>query len=382
MIALAKSLAPTDRIALVTFNYRVTQWLEPSPVDEQVFARLADENIPDMGHGLTNIWASVNASLDLAGAVGNNARVIFLTDGCPSCGETRTDAILDAVEKKTSSVVLSTLGYGKDVDPVLLALMASTGRGDFTYIAKENIPLAAMGSELSALISTVATEVELEIDTAEDVEVVDKYHRFTFGEDEGKRIVRARLPDLLDQESRSFPINVRWTRDRIDGDSLGRVRLRFRNGSSGKTEEHEADLRLSVDTQRGKCRPALVKTLLLQDISGHVMNELRHRSGYDAPRLLMAKESEVISRAEAAGIEAVPQVQQAINALARIRWYSENQQMSLHRHSIVACVTAMARGRCATGGLGYSDEEVTMASKSQIRGLSRILEHYESTETI
>jgi hypothetical protein len=77
--------------------------------------------------------------------MGAGTRVIVLTDGVPTRGTIDSTEIIGHTRMALGESILTTFGYGRDVDPVLLHELATIGRGNFAFINGGEPPLRRWG---------------------------------------------------------------------------------------------------------------------------------------------------------------------------------------------------------------------------------------------
>jgi Ca-activated chloride channel family protein len=90
--------------------------------------------------------------------------VLFLTDGAPTVGETRADAIVQHAGDLRRQRRLFTFGIGADVNAALLEQLALQGRGTATFVRPEESVERAVGVVTERLTRPVATDVHISVD--------------------------------------------------------------------------------------------------------------------------------------------------------------------------------------------------------------------------
>lgn len=143
-----RGLFPENRFNVVHFNTEVGTFrdslvpAEATTVDEAI--RFVQALEP---RGQTDILPALLAALPADTAADRGHVVVFLTDGKPTVGETRREAIARAVhEANRSGSRLFTFGVGDDVDTHLLDLLSQENRGVSEYLK----PRAEIEPQLSA----------------------------------------------------------------------------------------------------------------------------------------------------------------------------------------------------------------------------------------
>src|SRR5207244_6037926 len=105
---------------------------------------------------------------------GRTLTIVFFTDGQPTVGETRPDAILKNVAKKnTASTRIFTFGVGDDVNATMLDQLAEQTRAVSTYVR----PAEDIEIKVSGLVSKISHPVlaNLKLSAGKDVSLVEIY---------------------------------------------------------------------------------------------------------------------------------------------------------------------------------------------------------------
>jgi Ca-activated chloride channel family protein len=160
---LIDALGPEDVFSLIIFDNTIERLFGPAKVtDKEALKGRVAEVFPAGG---TNIYdgleAGFRAVLNTEGEA-EQRRVIFLTDGLPTAGNTNPVAIRDmSVSYNKKYVGLTTIGLGSDVNIALLRGLAESGGGNFYYIDKPAAVREVFMEELSFFVAPIAYDVEL-----------------------------------------------------------------------------------------------------------------------------------------------------------------------------------------------------------------------------
>ena len=148
------SLGPHDRFAIVAFASEVTRFASRDLMWSLVPATkewLADARrfVAGLGPtGGTDIAGALTAAADLLESRHDRLRsVIFLTDGDPTIGEQRPEAILAQWLERSRGARLFAFGVGDGVKEFLLTELATLGRGAARYVREGDdleLPLSAL----------------------------------------------------------------------------------------------------------------------------------------------------------------------------------------------------------------------------------------------
>jgi Mg-chelatase subunit ChlD len=151
--ALGEALGPDDEVAIVAFRDRAWKFMTLGPA---VAADALDEGLDRLqAEGETN----VEAALKVAGKVlaprdrapARVARTVLLTDGNPTVGETRVEALAkQAAALRAKGVATSTVGIGEGYNEALLTELAKAGGGRWHHLGPSAGGLEALlGEELA-----------------------------------------------------------------------------------------------------------------------------------------------------------------------------------------------------------------------------------------
>jgi Ca-activated chloride channel family protein len=166
-----------DRFAVVTFSTNVRKYRE-SLVEanaEQV------ENAKKWVDGLkagggTAIQAALDSALELRGGTddGRSFTMVFFTDGQPTIGEMKPEAIVKNVAKINSkNTRIFTLGVGDDVNTALLDQIAENTKALSTYVR----PAEDIEAKVSSLYSKISHPVlsNIRLTTSDNIQISEMY---------------------------------------------------------------------------------------------------------------------------------------------------------------------------------------------------------------
>ncbi len=162
---LLQTLTPSDRFRLIDFSSDVRSFHDGWSVATAGNVRSALEYLDALrANGGTNIQGALEEALASDTPDGRLPLVLFLTDGAPTVGETRPDAIVQRAADLRRQRRLFTFGIGADVNAALLEQLALQGRGTATFVRPEESVERAVGIVTDRLTSPVATEVHIHAD--------------------------------------------------------------------------------------------------------------------------------------------------------------------------------------------------------------------------
>lgn len=183
------TLEENDRFALLTYNSTIQEWGDglmtaaPETVEEAL------EHVEQFqAAGGTNIEGALIQAADLAGQAvsnrpdGNNGHgnghdrplyIVFLTDGCPTVGNSDPDALIALSKSKVEhSARLFTWGVGYDVNAYLLDRLAQNHDGSSAYVQ----PYESLEIKVSAFFNRISSPVLTDIEYRfEGIEIFDIY---------------------------------------------------------------------------------------------------------------------------------------------------------------------------------------------------------------
>jgi len=124
---LLQTLTPSDRFRLIDFSSDVRSFRDGWSVATGGNVRAADEYLDALrANGGTNIKGALEEALASDTPAGRLPLVLFLTDGAPTVGETRPDAIVQRAAELRRERRIFTFGIGADVNAALLEQVNKT----------------------------------------------------------------------------------------------------------------------------------------------------------------------------------------------------------------------------------------------------------------
>jgi hypothetical protein len=152
-------------------------------------------------------------------------RVMFLSDGCDTCGNSHESILEVARQFCEEGVTISTIGVGKSFDLELMVEMADTGGGSSRFISDREEMEKTFGSELDRMVVPVARNLDMRLEFLVDVDLID-----TWGY-ENRRMgdtIRYFLPTLHHGDYETILAHIRVRAQRITGlMELARFSVRY-----------------------------------------------------------------------------------------------------------------------------------------------------------
>lgn len=137
-------------------------------------------------------------------------RVILFTDGDSNTGPAiRPKDILALVEPNLGLASVSAFGYGEDVKQDFLADLAKLGKANYAFVRNPDDALSAFGKELGGLLSTYATDLQIEISPVSGHLVSKVITDVEAEEEEVGNEITIKIPDILGEETRHIVLGFK-----------------------------------------------------------------------------------------------------------------------------------------------------------------------------
>jgi Ca-activated chloride channel homolog len=163
-----RHLNPDDRINIVAFSSQ-TRTYAPRLVGSADAEAAISWMTRLEALGGTNIYLALSEALSQVDET-RLTTVVFLTDGLPTEGIVKEDALLNALQGEAPEAVrIFPLGVGYDVNVLLLDQMAANHRGRPTYIAPDERIDEKVSTFFSRMQSPLLTDIRLDFDDGVDV---------------------------------------------------------------------------------------------------------------------------------------------------------------------------------------------------------------------
>ena len=164
---LLDTLAPEDRVAIVTYAGTAGTVLEPTPVSElgrimDALMRLRAGGSTAGGEGIRQAYLLAERSF----VEGGINRVILATDGDFNVGITDPDALEGYIaRKRASGVFLSVLGFGMgNYNDALMQRLAQNGNGNAAYIDTLSEARKVLVDEATSTLFPIAKDVKIQVE--------------------------------------------------------------------------------------------------------------------------------------------------------------------------------------------------------------------------
>ena len=169
-------LTKDDRFGLINFATTVNRYRnELVPANGEQVARAKGWVADLYAGGGTAIQAALQSALEMrSDDPGRMFTVVFLTDGKPTIGETKTESILADIEKNnTANTRIFSLGVGNDLNAVFLDQIAEQTRAVSRYVRPQENLEAKVASFFDKIHHPVLANLKLT--STADVRLVEVY---------------------------------------------------------------------------------------------------------------------------------------------------------------------------------------------------------------
>ena len=163
---LIDNLADTDRLAIVEFDDQVDvdAPLQPLTTSGRTALHTIVNNLAP--RGATDIFDGLKAGFDLSAAAidpTRESRVIFLSDGLATYGNTSDPAILTMADGYVErGIGLTTIGVGNEFDVTLMRGLAEHGAGNFYFLQDASAATEVFQQELQYFASPIALDITID----------------------------------------------------------------------------------------------------------------------------------------------------------------------------------------------------------------------------
>lgn len=167
-----------DRLALITYSDFASVVAELAPVGENRVAlrRTVQGLFADGGTNIADgLELGYQALLDTFDeeSVERERRVVLLSDGVPTVGDTNTNSILNlSAGYNSEGIGLSTIGLGSDFNIDLMRGLSLQGDGNFYFVEDAAAVDEVFEEELSFFLVPVAFDLKLEVTTGDSYDLV------------------------------------------------------------------------------------------------------------------------------------------------------------------------------------------------------------------
>jgi hypothetical protein len=187
--AIAGMLAPTDLMSIITFSDCAKMVIKPTLMTDD--AKLQVERVlanihPDAS---TNMWAGLelaNKHANLPEFKNCNIFGALLTDGTSNIDPPR--GILESYKRLEKSMILSTFGFGYELDSKILSDLAKEGNGSFGFIPDYSMVATVFINWVATSLSTSSLNNKINIKYGDGSTSVINIGSIQFGQSRDKTL--------------------------------------------------------------------------------------------------------------------------------------------------------------------------------------------------
>ena len=159
------TLSPRDRFRLIDFSTDVRTFRDAFVQATPENLRAANDYLDGLqAQGSTNIAGALDEALAPRANDERLSLVLMLTDGAPTVGETRPEAIASSAAAKRGDARVFTFGVGADVNAMLVERLAIEGRGTASFVRPEEDVERAVSVVASRLTDPLVTDLRVRVE--------------------------------------------------------------------------------------------------------------------------------------------------------------------------------------------------------------------------
>ncbi|MDC0740226.1 FHA domain-containing protein [Polyangium mundeleinium] len=244
-------LDPTDRVGIVSFSEGAEVVAELEQLDAAARRRLAGSLRRIDPEGGTDMESGLRVSRSALGprVPAERRGILLLSDGDPTLGDRRPEALAEIAASFRADAAVSTLGYGEEHNEDILRRIAVAGGGQYYYVRDPALCATELALAVGATGDAVAEGVSVDVSPARGVDIIriagDVRVRKTMG------AARVEMPDLQPGERASLVIEVVIEPGASVHGAFEVVRTRLAHRRPGATDVHVLDRTIGVDVQPG-----------------------------------------------------------------------------------------------------------------------------------
>ncbi len=159
------TLNGADRFRIIDFSTDVRTFRDSFVTATAANVRDAQRYLEALeAQGSTNISGALDEALRVDTPADRLPLVLFLTDGAPTVGETRPEAIAESAARQRGRARVFTFGVGADVNAALVERLALEAHGTATFVRPDEDVERAVGIVASRLTDPVVTDLRIHAD--------------------------------------------------------------------------------------------------------------------------------------------------------------------------------------------------------------------------
>jgi Ca-activated chloride channel family protein len=274
--SLLRQMNADDRFALVSFDDVTETSVELTPVGSDNLNRVIAKVKEVVPRGGTNLGGGLAEGMRLVKSLGHAAgraeRVLLLSDGLANVGVTDPNDLNKMADQAVAGeFVVSTIGLGLDFNETLMSSLADHGAGNYHFLESMAGLDSVIAGEFNGAGMVAAANLELELDLASGVQVIDA-SGYPVERKDGSYVVHP--GQLYDGQKKAVYVTLQLPTAATYSEALGRVELGYKAGG--------ADRRVSLLAADVKiaCLPAEKKADVASSINKPVYENAWTQNNY------------------------------------------------------------------------------------------------------
>jgi Ca-activated chloride channel family protein len=346
---LIERVGPSDRFGLVTYESSAGVRIPLAAASGGAAARWHRQVDTLEASGGTNISEGLELGLTQLERreSGRNARVLLLSDGQATAGDTSTEGLRSRAQRfMRKEHVLSTMGIGDDFNEDVMTGIAETGTGNFYYLSRVALLGRFFDAELKAAGETVASALELQFEGASDIQVLDVSGYEL--ERSGKHTV-VRPGNLYAGQKRTLWVTLQLPTDKLRDLDVGHFVLRYKHRDQARELSTGELPQIACVADRERWKRSIDKSLWEQNLMTEQFQDAQLQVG------------RAVGSGDAAGIEAA------------VKRFSDNRELArelgsskaLSKIEALEAERSAAKGAAAAPAATRGYEAKRMKSRAQ-----------------
>jgi hypothetical protein len=208
---MVEQLKPQDKLSIITFDTHVSVDLSLCKMDTkgkenaiQIIKEITPGTATNLSGGLFEAF-DVLQSCKEASEVSS---ILLFTDGLANQGVTKTSDIVPSIQKLSEGFKypcpVYTFGFGSDHDPEMLKSISEASTGLYYFVAKEDEIPTCFADCLGGLLSIVAQNIKISIQTTEKIEILSSLSSYKAKFNKNKTFCELNIGDIYSEETRDL----------------------------------------------------------------------------------------------------------------------------------------------------------------------------------
>lgn len=261
--AIVDGLGGRDRLSLITYNAGASV-AYPATAMENGSKRRVKRRIRHIrDSGGTNIGAALDKAFrQLRSSQDEESvnRMILLSDGKPTVGQSDTDRLAERAETiLKQGVSVTSMGVGLDYNEDLMTAMANVGGGNYYFIDSPEKVVSMFEKELAGLAETVAKTASLIVEFGEEVEL-ESVRGYPGDESDGR--LRVSLSEFAAKQNKSVLLEMEGTFRSEEPQPVVDVELSYEDLHRDEEAHESATLTAAATTEDAKIEDSFDRSVV------------------------------------------------------------------------------------------------------------------------